>query len=99
MTNKETKAAQGGGTLKTLALHELCGQKTWAEAIIDIDRILVVKEYTLGDYPGTCLLQYCNDYALHVDVSLTQMRKILDEHKRNPMKNFDTHTFDDNTSS
>jgi len=80
-----------GGTLKTFALIEVQGQKRWTETIIDLDRVSHVLAYPLEDYPGTCFVQYCSDRAIHVDQSLQQMRRILDEHKRNPLKNFDTH--------
>lgn len=80
-----------GGTLKTMALMNINGQRRWAETLIYFDKILHVTEYPFEDYPYTCLIQYTDASALHVDVSLKQMRKILDEHKHNPMKNFDTH--------
>ena len=84
-----------GGTLKTLSLSEHNGQARWGETVIYLDRIQYAREYPYEDYPDTCCIAYDNQggntYTLHIDISLTQMRQILGEHKRHPMKNFDTH--------
>ena len=84
-----------GGTLKTLSLSIHNNQARWKETIIDLDKVQFVQEYPYEDYPDTCCVAYANQgsqtYSLHVDISLKQMRKIMDEHKRNPVKNFDTH--------
>jgi hypothetical protein len=91
-TGNTVSSNQGdGGTLKTLALLTVERKKRWVETIIDIDKILYVSECPLDDYPGTCMLSYNDHHALHVDVPLKQMRKIIGEHKKYPWKNFDTH--------
>jgi len=82
---------QGGGTLKTLSLTKIDKKQRWVETVIDLDKIICVQEYPFDTCPNTSLLSYSGEYAIHVDVPLKQMRKILDEHKRNPLKNFDTH--------
>jgi len=84
--------SNGGGTLKTLFRGEFQGKRQWLETVIDLDRILYVSAYPNSDFPGTCLAQYNDDFALHLDVTLAQMRKIMDEHKIDPLKNFDTHS-------
>ena len=81
----------GGGTLKTLSLTAIKGEFRWVETVIDMDKILHVVEYPYDEYPGTCLLSYSESMALHVDVPIDAMRKIMDGHKQKPMKNFDTH--------
>jgi hypothetical protein len=82
---------EGGGTLKTLAKVIINGKPRWAEVVVDLDKILQIIEYNDDDFPDTCFLAFKDDHALHVDLSLKQMRKILGEHKRYPMRDFDTH--------
>ena len=78
----KVKSLQHAGTLKTLALSKINGQPRWTETVIDLDKIICVNEYPFDDYPHTSFLKYSDNYAMHVDVPLKQMRKILDEHKR-----------------
>jgi hypothetical protein len=83
--------ASGGGTLKTLSLVKINGKQRWTEVVVNLSKLLYVIEYPGDDYPNTCFLAQSDEHALHVDLSLKQMRKILDEHNRLPFKNFDTH--------
>jgi predicted acetyltransferase len=83
--------SEGGGTLKTLSLVTINKKPRWVEVIVDLDKVLQIMEYPDDDHKGTCFLAFSDDYALHIDVSMKQMRKIMIEHKKNPTQDFDTH--------
>jgi hypothetical protein len=77
-------------TLKTIGWLTLDDQKVCKEFVIPLETILCAVEYDDGK-GETCLVFLPGDCGCHIDITLKQMRKILDEHQRNPRKNFDTH--------
>jgi len=84
---------EGGGTLKTMGWATHNGIKTTKEILVDLDKIICVAKCDDDIKGDTCLISVTDSMALHIDIPLDQMRKILDEHKKHPYKNFDTHSF------
>ena len=52
-----------------------------------MDNILFATDYA----DGTCLIQVSEKCAVHADIPLTQMHRILKEHDIDPDRDFDTH--------
>jgi|GEM_PF-4759224 len=82
---------EGGGTLRTIGWMTHNGKRSTREVVIDLDKIICVTEVNDDTKGNTCALSLTESMAMHVDVSLEQMRQILDEHKKYPHRNFDTH--------
>ena len=62
-------------------------ERTCKELVIPLHKIVCIADQ---DHK-TCLVAIDGNCAYHIDVPIDQMRMILDEHHRNPAKNFDTH--------
>ena len=74
-------------TLRTIGWSYLDDQKVCKEMVIPLKNINFVQEH---DH-DTCLVQVSDSCGLHIDVPLKQMRQILNEHAKEPFKEFDTH--------
>ena len=78
------------GSLETIAIVDVGGTIEWRNTEIDLDDVLYVQEFP-GD-KDTCLLGISPHAAIHVDVPYKQMIKIRKEHKKNPGRDFSTHS-------
>ena len=79
-------------TLKTLGWTTTNGKKSCNTLVIPLPKINFIQAHDDGEGKGdTCLVSISDTGSLHVDIPLKQMRKILDEHHRDPTRNFDTH--------
>jgi len=84
------------GFLKTLAWTERKKVTCPRTVVVDLDNIEYIHES--DDDDGTCLIALKNNNptstynaALHVDIPIDQLMDIMNEHKKNPDKNFETH--------
>ena len=65
-------------------------ERVCKELVIPLHKIQCVADHDNGK-GKTCLVAVNGENAYHIDVPIDEMRKILDEHHKNPSKNFDTH--------
>ena len=73
--------------LKTISWVTAWGQPACKETLVPMDNILFITE---GEN-GTCYIQVSNNSAVHADIPLKQMHRILKEHDIDPDRDFDTH--------
>ena len=77
-------------TLKTISWVSFNGEQACKETLIPMDNIMFVTDYV----DGTCLIQVSEKCAVHADIPLKQMNRILKEHDIDPDRDFDTHSPD-----
>ena len=78
-------------TLRTLGWVKLNGEQVCKEFVVPLPKVMFAQEYNVEGKGDTCIITLSDTFALHIDIPLKQMRKILDEHHKSPYKNFDTH--------
>jgi hypothetical protein len=83
--NKEREIIMA--TLRTIGWTQLEGERVCKELVIPLKKITFAQEHD-GD---TCLVQVSARCGLWIDVPIRQMRQILNEHHKDPNKDFDTH--------
>jgi len=79
-------------TLRTFCWAFFEGEETCKEVLIPFDKILCIQDHD-GGKGDTCLISVSGSSAIHADVTLDEMRKIMDDHCKHPDKNIDTHDF------
>lgn len=79
-------------TLHTFCWVKLDGKEICKEVLIPFDKILCIQDHD-GGKGDTCLISVSGSTAVHVDVSLDEMRKIMNLHYKNPDEDIATHDF------
>lgn len=79
------------GTLRSFGWSKVNGIDQYDEFVIDLDKVLYVRSYKDPSGGDSSLVALSATAALHLDVPLTRMQEILNEHKANPFGDFDTH--------
>jgi len=79
------------GFLQTCGWMLLNGQREYRQYLLDFDHVLYAvsaKDPSGGD---SSMLILHGDTAIHVDLPLSKMSEIMQEHRKNPEKVFVTH--------